>query len=138
MAAVPARLAGVPELVVASPADGDGRVSAALAGTAGLLDVDDFLVMGGAQAIAALAYGTESIRPVDKIVGPGNAWVTAAKLEVVGRVGIDLPAGPSEVMILADGTAAPAMWPPTSCRRRSMGPTRRRCWSRPIRAWPTR
>lgn len=107
MAAVPARLAGVPELVVASPADRDGRVPAALAGTAGLLGVDDFLVMGGAQAIAALAYGTESIRPVDKIVGPGNAWVTAAKLEVVGRVGIDMPAGPSEVMILADDTAAP-------------------------------
>lgn len=107
MAAVPARLAGVAELVVASPADRDGRVSAALAGAAGLLGVDEFLVTGGAQAIAALAYGTESIRPVDKIVGPGNAWVTAAKLAVVGRVGIDMPAGPSEVMILADGTADP-------------------------------
>ncbi len=107
MAAVPARLAGVPELVVASPADRAGRVSAVLAGTAGVLGVDEFLVMGGAQAVAALAFGTETIRPVDKIVGPGNAWVTAAKLEVVDRVGIDLPAGPSEVMILADDTADP-------------------------------
>ena len=107
MAAVPARLAGVPELVVASPADRDERVSAVLAGTAGVLGVDEFLVMGGAQAVAALAFGTETIRPVDKIVGPGNAWVTAAKLEVVDRVGIDLPAGPSEVMILADDTADP-------------------------------
>ncbi len=107
MAAVPARLAGVPELVVASPADRDGRVSDVLAGTAGVLGVDEFLVMGGAQAVAALAFGTDTIRPVDKIVGPGNAWVTAAKLEVVDRVGIDLPAGPSEVMILADDTADP-------------------------------
>lgn len=107
MATVPARLAGVPDLVVATPAGPDGRVAAALAGAAGLLGIDEFLVMGGAQAVAALAYGTESIRPVDKIVGPGNAWVTAAKLEVFGQVGIDLPAGPSEVMILADGTADP-------------------------------
>ena len=107
MATVPARLAGVPELVVASPAGPDGRVSSALAGAAGLLGIEEFLVMGGAQAVAALACGTESIRPADKIVGPGNAWVTAAKLEVFGQVGIDLPAGPSEVMILADGTADP-------------------------------
>ena len=71
------------------------------------MDVDEFLVMGGAQAIAALAYGTETIRPVDKIVGPGNAWVTAAKLEVLGEVAIDMPAGPSEVMVVADETADP-------------------------------
>jgi histidinol dehydrogenase len=63
--------------------------------------------MGGAQAVGALAYGTESIAPVDKIVGPGNAWVTAAKLAVFGEVAIDLPAGPSEALILTDGTAAP-------------------------------
>lgn len=107
MAAVPARLAGVRDLVVASPAARDGHVSAVLAGAAGLLGIEEFLVMGGAQAVAAMAWGTASVRPVDKIVGPGNAWVTAAKLEVFGRVGIDLPAGPSEVMVLADGTADP-------------------------------
>jgi histidinol dehydrogenase len=72
------------------------------------MEVDELVVTGGAQAIAALAYGTESIRAVDKIVGPGNAWVTAAKLEVFGRVAIDMPAGPSEVMVVADESADPA------------------------------
>jgi histidinol dehydrogenase len=108
MSAIPARLAGVGEFVVASPAGRDGTLSPALLGAAGLMDVDEFLVMGGAQAIAALAYGTETIRPVDKIVGPGSAWVTAAKLEVLGEVAIDMPAGPSEVMVVADDTADPA------------------------------
>jgi histidinol dehydrogenase len=108
MSAIPARLAGVGELVVASPAAPDGSLSPALLGVAGLVEVDEFLVMGGAQAIAALAYGTESIRPVDKIVGPGNAWVTAAKLEVMGVCAIDLPAGPTEVLVVADDSAAPA------------------------------
>ncbi|CAN5606492.1 histidinol dehydrogenase [soil metagenome] len=108
MSAIPARLAGVPELVVASPAGRDGVLSPALLGAAGLMGVDELYVMGGAQAIGALAYGTETVRPVDKIVGPGNAWVTAAKLEVFGDVAIDLPAGPSEVMVLADETADPA------------------------------
>jgi histidinol dehydrogenase len=108
MSAIPARLAGVPELVVASPAGRDGRVSPALLGAAGLMGITEFYVMGGAQAIAALAYGTPSIRPVDRIVGPGNAWVTAAKLEVLGATSIDMPAGPSEVMVLADATADPA------------------------------
>jgi histidinol dehydrogenase len=105
MSAVPARLAGVAELVVASPAGRDGTVSPALLGAAGLMGVQEFHVMGGAQAIAALAYGTETVRPVDKIVGPGNAWVTEAKLAVFGQVAIDMPAGPSEVMVLADETA---------------------------------
>ena len=108
MVAVPARLAGVRELAVATPAARDGTVSPALLGAAGLLGIRELHVMGGAQAIAALAYGTETIRRVDKIVGPGNAWVTAAKLAVFGAVGVDLPAGPSEVMVLADGTADPA------------------------------
>jgi histidinol dehydrogenase len=107
MSAIPARLAGVGEFVVASPAGRDGTVSPALLGAAGLMDVDELLVMGGAQAIAALAYGTETVRAVDKIVGPGNAWVTAAKLEVFGEVAIDMPAGPSEVMVVADATADP-------------------------------
>jgi histidinol dehydrogenase len=108
MSAIPARLAGVGELVVASPAAADGTLSPALLGAAGLMEVDELLVMGGAQAVAALAYGTESIRPVDKIVGPGNAWVTAAKLEVLGACAIDMPAGPTEVMVVADDTADPA------------------------------
>jgi histidinol dehydrogenase len=110
MCAVPARVAGVGQLVVASPADRDGHLSQVLLGAAGLLEVDAFVVAGGAQAVGALAYGlpASGLEPVDRIVGPGNAWVTAAKLEVFGEVGIDLPAGPSEVMVLADGTADPA------------------------------
>jgi histidinol dehydrogenase len=107
MSAIPARLAGVRDFVVASPAGPDGVLSPALLGAAGLMDVDELWVMGGAQAIAALAFGTESIRAVDKIVGPGNAWVTAAKLEVLGVCAIDMPAGPSEVMVVADDTADP-------------------------------
>jgi histidinol dehydrogenase len=110
MCAVPARVAGVGELVVASPAGPSGAVDPILLGVAGLLEIDALVVAGGAQAIGALAYGLpdEGIEPVDRIVGPGNAWVTAAKLEVLGDVGIDLPAGPSEVMVLADRTADPA------------------------------
>jgi histidinol dehydrogenase len=107
MSAIPARLAGVSEFVVATPAGRDGALSPALLGAAGLMDVDELYVMGGAQAIAALAYGTDSVRPVDKIVGPGNAWVTAAKIEVFGVCAIDMPAGPSEVMVVADDTADP-------------------------------
>jgi histidinol dehydrogenase len=113
MTVVPARTAGVGEIAVASPADADGAVHPVLLGAAGLLDVDAFVVAGGAQAIGALAFGwvgdggEPGLAPVDRIVGPGNAWVTAAKLEVAGLVGIDLPAGPSEGMVLADGEADP-------------------------------
>lgn len=109
MCAVPARVAEVGSLVVASPAAPDGGLSAALLGAAGLLEVDAFVVAGGAQAVGALAYGLPQagVAPVDRIVGPGNAWVTAAKLEVFGEVGIDLPAGPSEVLVLADRSADP-------------------------------
>ncbi|MEO7117718.1 MAG: histidinol dehydrogenase, partial [Candidatus Limnocylindrales bacterium] len=107
MSAIPARLAGVGQFVVASPAGRDGGLSPSLLGAAGLMEVDAFLVMGGAQAIAALAHGTESIQAVDKIVGPGNAWVTQAKLQVFGAVAIDMPAGPSEVMVVADDSADP-------------------------------
>ncbi|HEX7474256.1 MAG TPA: histidinol dehydrogenase, partial [Candidatus Limnocylindrales bacterium] len=109
MAAVPARVAGVGTFVVAGPARPDGRIDPILAGAAGLVEVDTFIVAGGAQAVGALAYGLAGagIAPVDRIVGPGNAWVTAAKLEVFGEVGIDLPAGPSEVLVLADATADP-------------------------------
>ncbi|MDH5373746.1 MAG: histidinol dehydrogenase [Acidimicrobiia bacterium] len=109
MTVTPARLAGVEEVVVVSPADPDGRVSSTLLAAAALLEVDEMYIVGGAQAVAALAYGTEIIRPVDKIVGPGNAWVTAAKLYVFGECGIDLPAGPSEVCVLADETSDPRL-----------------------------
>jgi len=107
MSAIPARLAGVGTFVVASPAGANGELSPALLGAAGLMEVDEFWVMGGAQAVGALAYGTESIDRVDKIVGPGNAWVTAAKVEVLDSCAIDMPAGPTEVMVVADDTADP-------------------------------
>lgn len=114
MTVVPARVAGVGAITVASPADGDGIVHPVLLGAAGLLDVDALLVAGGAQAIGAMAFGLSggsgtAFDPVDRIVGPGNAWVTAAKLEVAGVVGIDLPAGPSEGMVLADAEADPVL-----------------------------
>ena len=103
MTVVPAQVAGVDAVVVASPADRAGRTDPILLGAAGLLEVDAFVVAGGAQAIGALAYGLPmaGVAPVDRIVGPGNAWVTAAKIEVCAEVGIDLPAGPSEGMVLA-------------------------------------
>ena len=111
MTVVPARVAGVDRVVVASPADQDGATNPVLLGVAGLLEVDAFVVAGGAQAIGALAYGLPDagLDPVDRIVGPGNAWVTAAKIEVCGDVGIDLPAGPSEGLVLAA--------PPADARR---------------------
>ena len=100
MAAVPARLAGVERIVVVTPRPQEATLAAAHA-----LGIEEVYAVGGAQAVAALAYGTETIRPVDKIVGPGSRWVTAAKLLVSSRVGIDLPAGPSEVVAIADATA---------------------------------
>lgn len=104
MGVIPAQVAGVESIAVASPAGPDGQVDEATLGAAALLGVDEVYAMGGAQAIAALAYGTETISPVDKIVGPGNDWVTAAKLAVFGVCGIDLPAGPSEALVLTDGS----------------------------------
>ena len=109
MTVVPAQVAGVTEIAVASPCDEDGRIDPTLLAAAGMLGVDQVYAMGGAQAVAALAYGTETIPRVDKIVGPGNAWVTAAKLEVYGACAIDLPAGPSEVLVVADHTADPRL-----------------------------
>ncbi len=105
MTAVPAKVAGVEQVVVASPAAADGSVNPATLAACAVAGVDEVWIMGGAQAVAALAYGTESVEPVEKIVGPGNAWVTAAKLAVFGVCAIDLPAGPSEVLVLADDTA---------------------------------
>ena len=109
MTVVPARVAGVAEIVVASPEAPDGTVPEVMLAACRLAGATEVWAMGGAQAIAALAYGTESVEPVDKIVGPGNAWVTAAKLEVFGTCAIDLPAGPSEVLVLADSTSDPAL-----------------------------
>jgi histidinol dehydrogenase len=105
MTVVPAQVAGVPSVAVAAPARRDGTIDAATLGAAAVLGVEEVHAMGGAQAISALAYGTETIAPVDKIVGPGNAWVTAAKLAVAAEVAIDMPAGPSEALVLADATA---------------------------------
>jgi len=106
MNAVPARVAGVPRLVMAVPAPG-GKLDALVLAAARLAGVDEIFRVGGAQAIAALAYGTQTIAPVAKVVGPGNAYVAAAKRLVFGRVGIDMIAGPSEVLILADRDANP-------------------------------
>jgi histidinol dehydrogenase len=107
MNAVPAKVAGVPRIVMVVPAPG-GVVPPLVLAAAELAGVDEIFRVGGAQAIAALAYGTESIAPVAKIIGPGNAYVAAAKRIVFGRVGIDMIAGPSEVLILADNTGNPA------------------------------
>ena len=107
MTVVPALIAGVDSIAVATPAGQGGAIDDTLLATAHLLGIGEMHPMGGAQAIAALAYGTETVRPVDKIVGPGNAWVTAAKLDVAGVVAIDMPAGPSEALVLADASADP-------------------------------
>ncbi|MFB6148279.1 MAG: histidinol dehydrogenase, partial [Halobacteriales archaeon] len=106
MGIIPATVAGVEEIVaVTPPAEEINPVTLAAIDIAG---ADTVYQIGGAQAIAALAYGTESIRSVEKIVGPGNAWVTAAKTEVQGDVAIDFAAGPSEILVIADETADPA------------------------------
>ena len=106
MNAVPAKVAGVPRVVMAVPAP-DGILNPLVLAAAQLAGVDEIYRVGGAQAIAALAYGTATIKPVAKIVGPGNAYVAAAKRIVFGKVGIDMIAGPSEVLIAADRTGNP-------------------------------
>src|SRR6478609_2889948 len=106
MNAVPAKVAGCPRLVMVVPAP-DGKLSPLVLAAAKLAGVDEIYRVGGAQAVAALAYGTETIKPVAKIVGPGNAYVAAAKRLVFGKVGIDMIAGPSEVLILADSSGNP-------------------------------
>ncbi|MEO0036670.1 MAG: bifunctional histidinal dehydrogenase and histidinol dehydrogenase [Pseudomonadota bacterium] len=102
MNAIPAKAAGVGRLVMVVPAP-DGRLNPLVLAAARVAGVDEIYRVGGAQAVAALAYGTATIRPVDKIVGPGNAWVAAAKRRVFGTVGIDMIAGPSEILVVADG-----------------------------------
>lgn len=107
MTVVPAAVAGVERIALCTPPAQDGSIADAVLVAARLAGAHEVYRVGGAQAIAALAYGTESIPPVAKIVGPGNAWVTAAKREVAGRVGIDALAGPTELAIVADATADP-------------------------------
>ncbi len=107
MNAIPAKVAGVGRLVMVTPTPG-GRLDPATLVAAHIAGVDEIWRIGGAQAVAALAFGTESILPVDKIVGPGNAYVAAAKRMVFGTVGIDMMAGPSEILIVADGANDPA------------------------------
>ncbi|HEY7363580.1 MAG TPA: histidinol dehydrogenase [Methylomirabilota bacterium] len=107
MTAVPARVAGVPEIVLVTPPGRDGRIDPTVLAAARIAGVTEAWRLGGAQAIAALAYGTATIRKVDKVVGPGNIYVALAKSRVFGDVGIDMVAGPSEVLVIADGEADP-------------------------------
>ena len=107
MSAVPAQVAGVGEICVCTPPGPDGRVREAILAVAGLLGLDEIYAVGGAEAVGAMAFGTGNIPAVEKIVGPGNDYVTAAKLEVFGVVGIDAPQGPSEVVLIADRSAFP-------------------------------
>ena len=107
MNVVPAKVAGVPNIIMTTPAGADGKVNAATLVAADIAGVDRIFKVGGAQAIAALAYGTEMIPKVDKIVGPGNIFVALAKRTVYGHVSIDSIAGPSEILVLADETATP-------------------------------
>jgi histidinol dehydrogenase len=109
MNAIPARVAGVEELVICTPVGRGGAVPEAVLAAASLVGIREIYRVGGAQAVAALAYGTESIRPVDKIVGPGNIYVATAKRLLFGVVGIDMVAGPSEVLVVTDGIVA-ASW----------------------------
>ena len=104
---LPAQIAGVPQIALVSPPGPDGLPSPSVLAACALLGVEEVYPLGGAQAIGALAYGTESIQPVDFIVGPGNAYVTAAKRSVVGLVGIDALAGPTEIAVIADESASP-------------------------------
>ena len=108
MDAIPAKLAGVGDVVMVTPPGKDGKIKPVILAAAKIAGVDKIFKVGGAQAIAALAYGTESVPKVDKIVGPGNAFVAEAKKQVFGQVSIDMIAGPSEIMVVADATANPA------------------------------
>lgn len=105
MNVIPAKIAGVKEIVIATPPQKDPEKLEALLTAMHLLDINEAYLVGGVQAIAALAYGTQTIRPVDKITGPGNQYVTAAKKWVFGDVGIDMIAGPSEILIISDGSS---------------------------------
>ena len=108
MDSIPAKIAGCGQIVMVTPPGKDGKINPAILAAAKIAGVDRIFKVGGAQAIAALAYGTASVPRVDKIVGPGNAFVAEAKRQVFGQVAIDMIAGPSEILVVADGTADPA------------------------------
>ena len=108
MDSIPAKLAGVREVVIVTPPNSEGKINPVILAAASVAGVDRIFKVGGAQAIAALAYGTETIPKVDKIVGPGNAFVAEAKKQVFGKVSIDMIAGPSEILIVADSKTDPA------------------------------
>ncbi|MBQ1965938.1 MAG: histidinol dehydrogenase, partial [Clostridia bacterium] len=107
MDSIPAKIAGCKEVVITTPPGKDGKVNPVILAAAKIAGVDKIFKLGGAQAIAALAYGTETVPKVDKIVGPGNAFVAEAKKQVFGQVSIDMIAGPSEILIVADGKSNP-------------------------------
>jgi len=107
MTVTPAKVAGVPEVVVCSPPRSGGEIEPSILVAADICGVDEIYRVGGAQAVAAMTYGTETIKPVDKLVGPGNKFVVAAKMLVSKDLPIDIPAGPSEIVVLADGSADP-------------------------------
>ena len=107
MDTIPAKIAGCPQIFMVTPPGRDGKINPAILAAASIAGVDRIFKVGGAQAIAALAYGTESIPKVDKIVGPGNAFVAEAKKQVFGMVSIDMIAGPSEILVIADGKSNP-------------------------------
>ena len=107
MDAVPAKIAGCPNVVIVTPPSDDGKVNSAILAAAYVAGVDRIFKVGGAQAVAALAYGTQTVPKADKIVGPGNAFVAEAKRQVFGKVSIDMIAGPSEILIVADKTCNP-------------------------------
>lgn len=109
MTATPAKVAGVPRIVVCSPPTSQGTINPLILVAADICEVDEIYKVGGVQAIAALAYGTQTIKPVKKIVGPGSKYVTAAKVLVSQEVAIDMPAGPSEILVLADETSDPKL-----------------------------
>ena len=108
MDVIPAKVAGVKQIVMTTPAGPGGKVNPSILAAAVIAGIDLIFKTGGAQAVAALAYGTESVPAVDKIVGPGNIYVATAKRKVFGKVGIDMIAGPSEILVLADGSCNPA------------------------------
>ena len=107
MDAVPAKIAGVSEIIMVTPPNQKGEINPYILAAANIAGITAIYKLGGAQAVAALAYGTETVPRVDKIVGPGNAFVAEAKKQVFGQVGIDMIAGPSEVLVLADGESNP-------------------------------
>ena len=107
MDTIPAKIAGCPTIVMVTPPGADGKINPVILAAAKIAGVDMIFKVGGAQAVAALAYGTESIPKVDKIVGPGNAFVAEAKKQVFGQVSIDMIAGPSEILVIADGKSNP-------------------------------